>query len=171
MKIILFQPQIPQNAGNIVRTCSATGASLLLVRPLGFSTRSRHLKRAGLDYWEGVHVEETDDLCAYLETTRHDFFFFSSKASKMYIDAPFTSQSLLIFGSETTGLPPIVWERWPERFYAIPMRDKTRCLNLANSAAIVLYEALRQTHFELLNRADKTMDKMMLSSAEVASGA
>ena len=106
MKIILFQPQIPQNTGNIVRTCSATGADLLLVRPLGFSTQNRHLKRAGLDYWEGVNVQEIDDLPGYLEKETAPFFFFSSHAEPSYTEARFTSNSLLIFGSETEGLPP-----------------------------------------------------------------
>ena len=170
MKIVLFQPQIPQNTGNIVRTCSATGAGLVLVRPLGFSTKSRHLKRAGLDYWDTVVIEEIDDLEAYLQETERPFFFFSSKATRAYTDAPLTSQSLLIFGSETTGLSDSFWEKWPENFYTIPMRKETRCLNLANSAAIVLYEALRQTHFELLKSADKMIDKTMLNNMDVARG-
>ena len=170
MKIILFQPQIPQNTGNIVRTCSATGADLLLVRPLGFSTQNRHLKRAGLDYWEGVNVQEIDDLPGYLEKETAPFFFFSSHAEPSYTEARFTSNSLLIFGSETEGLPPLLWERWPERFYTLPMRDATRCLNLASSVAIALYEALRQTHFELLNKADKTRERAALTAAEVARG-
>lgn len=147
MKLILFQPQIPQNTGNIVRTCAVTGSSLVLVRPLGFSTNSRHLKRAGLDYWEGVDVTEIDDLEAYLTETSHPFFFFSSKATQFYTQAQYPSDSLLIFGSETTGLASFCWEKWPEKFYKIPMIAKTRCLNLASSAAIVLYEALRQNQF------------------------
>jgi len=149
MKIVLFQPQIPQNTGNIARTCSATGTGLVLVRPLGFSTQSRHLKRAGLDYWDGVAVEEIDDLLSYLEPSE-SFFFFSSKSSNLYTEAPFTPESLLVFGSETGGLPSLFWERWPERFYTIPMKKESRCLNLSNSAAIVLYEAQRQLHFPLL---------------------
>ena len=170
MKVVLFQPQIPQNTGNIVRTCSATGASLVLVRPLGFSTQSRRLKRAGLDYWEGVDVKEIDDLEAFLLAARESFFFFSSKAEKVYTEADYTRDSLLIFGSETEGLPPQYWEKWPEKFYTIPMRRETRCLNLASSAAIALYEALRQNHFELLKRADRTIDKAMLTTMEVVSG-
>ena len=116
MKIILFQPQIPQNTGNIVRTCSATGASLVLVRPLGFSTASRHLKRAGLDYWDGVEVEEIDDLNHYLEIQEAPFFFFSSKATKPYTTANFPCNSILIFGSETSGLPCAFFEKWEDRF-------------------------------------------------------
>jgi tRNA (cytidine/uridine-2'-O-)-methyltransferase len=170
MKIILFQPQIPQNTGNIVRTCSATGASLILIRPLGFSTASRRLKRAGLDYWDGVHVEEMDDLTLFLQNQTSPFFFFSSKAKKSYTSAPFTEDSLLIFGSETTGLPPSFRELWEDRFYTIPMKEDARCLNLANSAAIVLYEALRQTHFSLLNKKEKTSDKQILMSSEDING-
>jgi tRNA (cytidine/uridine-2'-O-)-methyltransferase len=170
MKIVLFQPQIPQNTGNIVRTCAATGASLTLVRPLGFSTKSRHLKRAGLDYWEGVDVEEIDDLDPLLAGTSRPFFFFSSKAKTPYTSASFTTDSILVFGSETDGLPARFWERWQSRFYTIPMQTDTRCLNLASSAAIVLYEALRQTHFELLKRAERIKDNERLSKTEVANG-
>jgi tRNA (cytidine/uridine-2'-O-)-methyltransferase len=144
MKIILFQPQIPQNTGNVVRTCSVTGTGLILVHPLGFSTNSRWLKRAGLDYWEGVDVEEILNLDTYLEQTEHSFFFFSSKANQSYTKAPYDSQSLLIFGSETTGLPPRYQEKRGDRFYTIPMIPQARCLNLATSAGIVLFEALRQ---------------------------
>ena len=147
MKIVLFQPQIPQNTGNIARTCAVTGSDLLLVRPLGFSTSSRHLKRAGLDYWGDVSVQEIDDLMTYLESSASPFFFFSSKASSCYIQAPFTMDSLLIFGSETSGLPEAFWIRWPHLFYRIPMHKESRCLNLSCSAAVVVYEAWRQLNF------------------------
>ncbi len=147
MKIVLYQPQIPQNTGNIVRTCSATATGLILVHPLGFSTQSRHLKRAGLDYWEGVSVQEIENLEAYLDTTPHSFFFFSSKSAQSYTKAAYDPHSLLIFGSETAGLPSHFKAKWPGQFYTIPMVPNTRCLNLATSAAIVLYEALRQTQF------------------------
>jgi len=147
MKIILFQPQIPQNTGNIVRTCSVTGASLTLVRPLGFSVTDRWLKRAGLDYWEGVDVSFIDDLEQFLEETSYPFYFFSSKASKKYTDIHYRPNDILIFGSETSGLPPHFTERWPDRFATIPMIPESRCLNLATSAGIVLYEAWRQQGF------------------------
>jgi tRNA (cytidine/uridine-2'-O-)-methyltransferase len=169
MKILLFQPQIPQNTGNIVRTCAATATGLVLVRPLGFSTQNRWLKRAGLDYWEGVTVEEIDDLPSYLQKQNHPFFFFSSKSATPYTQASYDKNSLLIFGSETTGLPPSLHAQWPGRFYTIPMVASTRCLNLATSAAIVLYEALRQTHFFEANR-EKKNDKTTLISAEEVSG-
>ena len=148
MKVVLFQPQIPQNTGNIARTCAVTGSDLVLVRPLGFSTSSRHLKRAGLDYWEDVKVQEIDDLMPFLESSKAPFFFFSSKAASCYTQAPFSLDSLLIFGSETAGLPEVFWHRWPQRFYRIPMQSHSRCLNLSCSAAIVLYEAWRQMSFK-----------------------
>lgn len=146
MKVVLFQPQIPQNTGNIVRTCSVTATGLVLVRPLGFSTNSRWLKRAGLDYWEGVPVEEIDDLDAYLQSSASPPFFFSSKAKKLYMEASYPSDALLIFGSETQGLPSPFWEKWPSCFFKIPMLPQARCLNLATSVGIVLYEAFRQTN-------------------------
>lgn len=147
MKIILFQPQIPQNTGNIVRTCSVTGNELILVAPLGFSANDRWLKRAGLDYWEGVNVSIIDDLEKYLEETSLPFYFFSSKSKNKYTDLQFSKDSILIFGSETSGLPEQFHERWPERFATIPMLPNSRCLNLATSAGIVIYEAWRQQHW------------------------
>jgi tRNA (cytidine/uridine-2'-O-)-methyltransferase len=165
MKVILYQPQIPQNTGNIVRTCRAAAAGLVLVRPLGFSTANRHLKRAGLDYWEGVKVEEIDDLTSYLE--RQPIFFFSSKAETPYTEVHYPPDSALIFGSETEGLPLSFREQWPDRFYRIPMSPKARCLNLACSVSIVLFEALRQNHF--LNN-ENTNETMTLRRADVAKG-
>jgi len=147
MQIILYQPQIPQNTGNIVRTCAVTGSSLILVKPLGFSVSNRWLKRAGLDYWEGVNVSFIEDLEQFLENTEHNFFFFSSKAPKLYTEVTYRSNDLLIFGSETSGLPQHFNERWPDRFVTIPMQADARCLNLATSAGIGLYEAWRQNGF------------------------
>jgi tRNA (cytidine/uridine-2'-O-)-methyltransferase len=147
MKIILFQPQIPQNTGNVARTCAATQTGLILVRPLGFSLSNRQMKRAGLDYWDTVAVETIDSLEAFLTTNSDPVFFFSSKANCSYTSANYSSNALLVFGSETSGLPDFFWERYPDRFYTIPMAPGQRCLNLASSAAIVLYEALRQTNF------------------------
>ncbi len=170
MKIVLFQPQIPQNTGNVVRTCSVTGTDLVLVRPLGFSTQNRWLKRAGLDYWEGVAVDEIDDLASYLEASRSPFFFFSSKCSRLYTEASYPSDSILVFGSETTGLPSLFREKWEDRFYTLPMLEGQRCLNLATSAGIVLYEALRQNHFEGLKRAERTIESAALSRNDEARG-
>lgn len=148
MKIILFQPQIPQNTGNIVRTCSVTGTELVLVAPMGFSVNDRWLKRAGLDYWEGVNVTVIDDLISYLEKSNAPFTFLSSKATARYDEIAYTPDHQLIFGSETSGLPQEFLERWPNHFATIPMVEGVRCLNLATSAGIVVYEAWRQQEFK-----------------------
>jgi tRNA (cytidine/uridine-2'-O-)-methyltransferase len=147
MKIILYQPQIPQNAGNIVRTCAVSGCDLIMVRPLGFSTNDRWLKRAGLDYWEGVNVSFIDDLEGYLTQNSFPFYFFSSKATTFYSSVTYQSDTQLIFGSETTGLPQNLFEKWPDHFVKIPMIKGVRCLNLATSAGIGIYEAWRQQGF------------------------
>ena len=144
MKIVLFQPQIPQNTGNIVRTCSATNSSLVLVKPLGFSTSSRMLKRAGLDYWKEVQIEEIDDLTSYLSEQPAPFYFFSSKGKKGYTEVEYTEDTILIFGSETTGLPGSYHKKWKDQFVKIPMMENARCLNLSNSVAIGIYEGVRQ---------------------------
>jgi tRNA (cytidine/uridine-2'-O-)-methyltransferase len=148
MKIILYQPQIPQNTGNIVRTCSVTGTDLVLVEPLGFSINDRWLKRAGLDYWEGVQLNVIDNLEAYLESYPHNFYFFSSHGTQSYADIHFAPEDALVFGSETCGLPEEFQKRWPDRFVTLPMIPSSRCLNLATSAGIALYEAWRQQGFQ-----------------------
>lgn len=143
MRIILYHPQIPQNTGNIVRTCKVTGTDLILINP-GFDTSDRMLKRAGLDYWEGVNVTINTDLNQYLQ---EPFYCFSSKASKNYTEARFTPDSTLIFGSETQGLPPELHQHYPKQFLKLPMKPGVRCLNLATSAGIALFEAWRQCNF------------------------
>ncbi len=147
MQVILYQPQIPQNAGNVVRSCAVTGSSLRMVRPMGFNPTDKQLKRAGLDYWEGVDVDFLDNLEEYLENSERPFYFFSSKVKTPYSDLKFTAEDILIFGSETSGLDPIFFQRWPDHFATIPMRPNVRCLNLATSVGIVLYEAWRQQDF------------------------
>jgi len=147
MKIVLFQPQIPQNAGNIVRTCAVTGNDLILVKPLGFNTSNRMLKRAGLDYWEGVDVTQIDNLLEYLDQLRTPFYFFSSHAKKMYTTVDYTPEDHLIFGSETAGLPNLFHEKWKNRFYTLPMKAEARCLNLSNAVSIVIFEAWKQNNF------------------------
>jgi tRNA (cytidine/uridine-2'-O-)-methyltransferase len=154
VKVVLFQPEIPQNTGNIVRTCALTRSDLLLVRPLGFSTSSRMLKRSGLDYWSSTNIEFADNLEEYLRQTDKPFYFFSKKALKNYSTVSYPQNALLIFGSETQGLPEWAWQRWPEHFYNIPCAPINRaedsgCLNLSNAVSIVLYEALRQQGFPL----------------------
>jgi len=147
MKVILYQPQIPQNTGNIVRTCKATNSTLTLVKPLGFSTSSRMLKRAGLDYWDEVEIDQIDDLESYLSTIDAPFYFFSSKAQRIYTEVKYTEDSILIFGSETLGLPPHFHEKWKDHFVKVPMTKNARCLNLSNTVAIGLYEVCRQNPF------------------------
>jgi len=148
MKIVLYQPQIPQNTGNIVRTCSVTGCDLLLVRPLGFSTSSRMLKRAGLDYWDEVDITYTHDLTEYLAGVDAPFFFFSSKAKRLYSETTYPKDCILIFGSESTGLPQLFWDKWPEKFLTLPMKSDSRCLNLSNTVSIIIYEAWKQQGFQ-----------------------
>lgn len=150
MKIVLFEPQIPQNAGNIVRTCAVTGSDLIMVKPLGFSITDRWLKRAGLDYWEGVNVQaiEKEELIELLCEGRSNFYFFSSKVPEKYSDVKYEKDDYLIFGSETSGLDPFFQEKWPDKFRTIPMVEGARCLNLATSAGIVVYEAWRQLGFK-----------------------
>ena len=126
MHIVLYEPQIPQNTGNIVRTCACTGACLLLVPPLGFKITDRWLKRAGLDYWEGVLVRQEDHFKNYLNQLKTPFYFFSSKATKCYTTIDFSPDDHLIFGSETAGLPLSFHEKWPNLFYKIPM-EGSRC--------------------------------------------
>jgi tRNA (cytidine/uridine-2'-O-)-methyltransferase len=124
-----------------------TGSSLILVRPLGFSISDKALKRAGLDYWDGVDVEIIDDLMIYLKNTKTPFYFLSSHAKKVYSDIQYTCSDTLIFGSETAGLPSIYHESFPEQFLRVPMIENSRCLNLSNTVSIVLYEAWRQQSF------------------------
>lgn len=149
MKVVLVEPEIPQNTGNVVRTCAVTGFGLVLVEPLGFSINDRWLKRAGLDYWEGVEVEVIDDLVGYLEQSNKPFTFFSSNTEKLYTEKQYDGEELLIFGSETKGLSPVFWEKWPEKFVTLPMKKGVRCLNLATSVGIGVYEAWRQKDFLL----------------------
>lgn len=144
MEIILCNPEIPQNTGNIARTCALTGSSLTLVGPLGFSLANRHLKRAGLDYWPLLDVRQADRL---EEVLKAPFYFFSSKATKFYSAITFEPEAQLIFGSESQGLPATFWEKYPEHFYSIPMKYPGRSLNLSNAVAVVLYEGLRQLDF------------------------
>lgn len=147
--IVLVEPEIPANTGNISRTCAGTGAHLHLVKPLGFSIEDRELKRAGLDYWPHVklHVHESfDEVLAQYGGGR--MFFATTKGSRSYTDFAYEDGDLFVFGKETAGLPESILSRFPERRIRIPMNEHIRSLNLSNSAAVVLYEALRQTSFD-----------------------
>ena len=152
--IVLYSPQIPQNTGNIVRTCAITGSNLVLVEPLGFKTSSRMLRRAGLDYWDGVNVKIISDLEVFLSSTG-SFYFYSSKAKQNYSSIIYKSGDILVFGSETSGLPKDIRIKWPNNFYTIPMISNQRCLNLSNAVAIVIYEAWRQQKF--VNSSNKIL--------------
>jgi len=142
MRVVLNRPQIPQNTGNVARTCAVTGVELVLIEPLGFEVTDRWLKRAGLDYWQDVHFSTTKEINTVL---MGDFFFLSSKATTRYTDVRYTPDTTLIFGSETEGLPEELMKKHAERCVTIPMVEGARCLNLATSVGVVLYEAIRQT--------------------------
>ena len=146
--IVLVEPEIPQNTGNIARTCAVTGSALHLVRPLGFSTDEKHLRRAGLDYWDDVCISYHDSF-AELEAQNPNarFFLLSTHAARSYADARFMDGDFLVFGKETAGLGEELLTRRADDAFRIPMRPAQRSLNLSNAAALVLYEALRQTGF------------------------
>lgn len=149
MEIVLFQPEIPGNTGNIARLCAATGSSLHLVRPLGFSLDDKYLKRAGLDYWHLLDISYYDSIYEVLERfPNNPRFLLTTHANKSYSQVKYGPDSLLIFGRETAGLPDEFRLKYEEDCVRIPMVPEARSLNLANSVGIVLYEALRQTGFD-----------------------
>ena len=150
--IVLVEPQIPQNTGNIARTCAATGAHLHLVHPLGFSVGDRQLKRAGLDYWHLLSVTHYEDLSAFLAANAGPFFYFTTKARAVYSDAAYPEGSYLVFGREDKGLPEAVLTAHPERCVRLPMIAGARSLNLSNAVAVAAFEALRQHNFKGLLR-------------------
>ena len=159
INIVLVEPEIPQNTGNIARTCAATGASLHLVKPLGFEIDDRKLKRAGLDYWDKLDItyyENLDDFFA--KNPDADFYCFTTKARHVYSDISYPNRVFLMFGKETKGLPEELLFANPDRCVRIPMRDTLRSLNLSNSAAIAVYEVFRQRGFEGL-RPDGELTK------------
>jgi len=148
--IVLFEPEIPQNAGNIVRTCAATGSNLYMIKPLGFSVSDKYLKRAGLDYWNLVNIyyyNSLDELIDEKESQR--FFFVTTKATQYYSDIAYEQGDFFVFGKETKGLPDDIHRKYESQRIKIPMvpNERARSLNLANAANIVLYEALRQNEF------------------------
>lgn len=150
--IVLVEPEIPYNTGNIARTCVATGAHLHLVRPLGFSTDDKYLKRAGMDYWYSVQVEYHDSLDEVLTAYKnHRFFFVETRVKHQYTDFTYQDGDFFVFGKESAGLPPTVLEQWSEQCVRLPMKLNTRSMNLSNTVAIVLYEALRQCGFPDMN--------------------
>lgn len=146
LHVVLYQPEIPQNTGNIGRTCVATRAKLWLVRPLGFRLDQSRLKRAGLDYWQHLEWEAVDDWEQLRERLgARSYWLFTKTAERLYTEATFSCGDVLVFGSETQGLPPSLLRDHPDRTLRIPMHPEARSLNLASAAAVGLYEALRQT--------------------------
>lgn len=148
MNIVLFEPEIPANTGNIARTCAATGTALHLIKPLGFSTADKYLKRAGLDYWHLVEVIYHDNFKDFAGCYKEGpFYFATTKAANYYTEVLYETGGFLIFGRETRGLPPEILGGYPGAKIRVPMISEARSLNLANSVAVVLYEALRQQGF------------------------
>lgn len=153
LNIVMVEPEIPQNTGNVARTCAATGARLHLVRPLGFEINDKHLKRAGLDYWHFLDITYYDNLEDFFEKTKGGkYFYFSTKGTHRHSDVEYPDNSYLLFGKETKGLPEELLLKHQDDTLRIPMIDEARSLNLSNSVAIATYEVLRQWDYpELLS--------------------
>ena len=151
LNIVMVEPQIPQNTGNVARTCAATGAKLHLVGPMGFVIDDKKLKRAGLDYWHLLDITYYDSLDEFFEKNKDgNFFYFSTKAQHIYSDIEYPDNAYLVFGKETAGLPEELLFNNPEKCVRIPMISDARSLNLSNSIAIGVYEVLRQWSFPAL---------------------
>lgn len=150
MNIVFFQPEIPHNTGNMGRTCVLTGATLHLIKPYGFSIDEKQIRRTGLDYWKDVKLKEWDTLedlmAAYPDS---NFYFATTKTKQRYSDVNYKKDDFVVFGPESRGLPVNILEKYKANNITIPMKPQGRSLNLSTSAAIVLYEALRQLDFEL----------------------
>lgn len=147
INIVLVEPQIPQNTGNISRTCAVTGARLHLVRPLGFEITDKNLKRAGLDYWNELDITCYDGLEDFFSKNSGNFYYFTTKGKNTYSNVSFPDNCYLIFGREDAGLPESLLVENPDICLRIPMRPRLRSLNLSNSVAIAVYEVLRQWEF------------------------
>jgi len=146
--IVLIQPDIPQNTGNIARTCVVTGAKLHLVKPLGFKIDSKHVKRAGLDYWGELDITVYENTKDFFERNKGAaFYYFTTKGNKNYCDIKYEDGDFLVFGRETKGLDEDLLKENYDRALRIPMKNNVRSLNLSNSVAIALYEACRQLDF------------------------
>lgn len=148
INIVLHEPEIPQNTGNIARTCAATGAALHIIRPMGFEIDDKKLKRAGLDYWHQLDITYYDSIEDFYERNGGaEVFYFSTKAPRRHTDVSYPERVFLMFGKETRGLPEAVLQKNPDRCVRIPMRENLRSLNLSNAVAIAVYEAFRQRDF------------------------
>ena len=160
MHIVLVYPEIPQNTGNIARTCAATGAKLHLVKPLGFEISDRYLKRAGLDYWNMMEMEIHDNLNDFFQKYPHArMHFATTKAPRDYCQVEYADEDFLLFGRETKGLDADLLADNYDKCIRIPMNPEARSLNLSNSVAIILYEALRQQQFPGLLGEGKLREK------------
>lgn len=148
LHIVLVEPEIPQNTGNIARTCAATGAVLHLIEPLGFEISDRYLKRAGLDYWKYLDLRIYPDLEHFFESNQGTFYYFTTKGKKRYCDVAFSGDTYLVFGKETRGLPEDLLRENLDHALRLPMLEKIRSLNLSNSVAIAAFEVLRQWNFD-----------------------
>ncbi|MBQ3968891.1 MAG: tRNA (cytidine(34)-2'-O)-methyltransferase [Clostridia bacterium] len=151
LNIVLVEPEIPQNTGNIARTCAVTGARLHLIKPLGFKIDDKKLKHAGLDYWQYLDITMYENLDDFFEKNKGDFFFFSTKAPNVHSDASYPDGAYLFFGKESKGLPEKLLFDNPKTTVRIPMMDEARSLNLSNSVAIAVYEVLRQWNYPELS--------------------
>jgi len=166
INIVMVEPEIPQNTGNIARTCAITGAKLHLVHPLGFKINDKTLKRAGLDYWDKLELEEHESLNEFLNKYKpeeNNMFFATTKANHCYSDVEYNkineNEIFILFGKETKGLPEDLLKKYLSRTIRIPMRPVLRSLNLSNSVAIITYEILRQLNFEGLQEESQYLNK------------
>ena len=164
LNIVLVEPEIPQNTGNIARTCAAIGAKLHLVHPLGFSISEKAVKRAGLDYWDKLEIEEHISFNEFLEKYKpeeNNMFFVTTKGKHVYSEPKYEDmiEVYLLFGKETKGLPEDTLKKYLDKTIRIPMRETLRSLNLSNSVSIVAYEAFRHMNFEGLEEISKYFDK------------
>ena len=160
INIVMVEPEIPQNTGNIARTCAATGAKLHLVEPLGFDISEKAVKRAGLDYWDKLEIERHTSLSKFLEKYKpeeNNMFFVTTKGQTCYSDVKYEDfdEVFLLFGKETKGLPEDILQKYIEKTIRIPMLPNLRSLNLSNSVAIVVYEVLRHSDFNNLEEISK----------------
>ena len=161
INIVLVEPQIPQNTGNIARTCAVTGARLHLVKPMGFTVDDKKLKHAGLDYWHMLDITYYDSLCDFLEQHKDEsdkFYFFSTKSKQVYSDVNYSDGCYLFFGREDRGLPESLLLENREKCVRMPMISEARSLNLSNSVAIGVYEVLRQWDFPRLQNFGTLFD-------------
>jgi len=148
LNVVLFEPEIPQNTGNIARTCAATGADLHLIHPLGFSVEDKYVRRAGLDYWNLLTIHHYDSWEDFREKNKEDrFYFATTKTDRPYSEARFEEGAYLIFGPESRGLPEALLREYADGNIRVPMVRDARSLNLSNTVAILVYEALRQNGF------------------------